>query len=214
MNISESFETCTMDALPLVPFGKYKGQPMIELLKDIEYLNWCKQQPKMIEKYPFVLNICVNHQLPTQHSKTPEHNKLQNLFLIHENVDKLLLLVKKFQSEYLPHLELTKGKVIFEGMFNWDLIIEDFRWGVCECREKYENDEKTAYTCNCPIYRKYATMFRKPANCDDLILRPLYCELKPLLGDDYPSVLRKMKTQIKLTNIHNLKKQKEELERN
>jgi hypothetical protein len=28
----------------------------------------------------------------------------------------------------------------------------------------------------------------------------IYCEIKPLLGDDYPSVLRKMNTQIKLTD--------------
>ncbi len=30
----------------------------------------------------------------------------------------------------------------------------------------------------------------------------MFCEIKPILSDDYPSVLRKMKTQIKLTNIN------------
>jgi len=29
-------------SLPLVPFGKYKGQPITNLLNDTKYLEWCK----------------------------------------------------------------------------------------------------------------------------------------------------------------------------
>ena len=73
-----------MDAqsLPVVPFGKYKGQPITNLLNDTKYLEWCKQQ-EWFQKFPIVYNICVNQTITTnnQSSKTPEHNKLQNLFL-------------------------------------------------------------------------------------------------------------------------------------
>lgn len=38
--------------LPLVPFGKYKGQPITNLLNDTKYLEWCKQkQTKNIREY-------------------------------------------------------------------------------------------------------------------------------------------------------------------
>ena len=28
---------------PIVPFGKYKGKPITELLADTSYVNWAKQ---------------------------------------------------------------------------------------------------------------------------------------------------------------------------
>ena len=75
-------------SLPLVPFGKYKGQPITTLMNDTKYLEWCKQQ-EWFQKFPIVYNICVNQTITTNNSssKTPEHNKLQNLFLENENVE-------------------------------------------------------------------------------------------------------------------------------
>lgn len=48
-----------MDIEPIIPFGKYKGQPITTLLKDTNYLEWCKQQ-EWFKKFPIVYNICVN----------------------------------------------------------------------------------------------------------------------------------------------------------
>jgi hypothetical protein len=58
-------------------------------LKDTNYLEWCKQQD-WFKKYPIVYNICVNQTIVNQNenSKTPEHNKIQNLFLEKENQNK------------------------------------------------------------------------------------------------------------------------------
>jgi uncharacterized protein (DUF3820 family) len=82
--------------LPLVPFGKYKGQPITTLLHDTKYLEWCKQQ-EWFQKFPIVYNICVNQTITTsnQISKTPEHNNLQNLFLENENVEKIIKITNK-----------------------------------------------------------------------------------------------------------------------
>jgi hypothetical protein len=79
-----------MDLEPIIPFGKYKGQPITTLLKDTNYLEWCKQQ-EWFKKFPIVYNICVNQTIVNQNenSKTPEHNKIQNLFLEEENQNKL-----------------------------------------------------------------------------------------------------------------------------
>ena len=116
-----------MDAqsLPIVPFGKYKGQPITTLINDTKYLEWCKQQ-EWFQKFPIVYNICVNQTITStnQNSKTPEHNKLQNLFLEKKNIEKFLRLIyKKFK--YRKNIPYLDASIEFEGSFNWDIIIKD-----------------------------------------------------------------------------------------
>jgi len=154
-------------SLPIVPFGKYKGKPVTDLLADPKYLEWCKQQ-SWFEKYQVVYNICVNQTISSNdtNSKTPAHNKLQNLFLRKENVKKL---VKLFYTG--KNTVTSDSRCEFESSYNWDVEISDLR-----------------YTC-------------KKSLCNEAHYLPnIYMELKPILGDDYPNVLRKMKTQISLTN--------------
>ena len=170
-----------MDAqsLPVVRFGKHKGQPITTLLNDTDYLEWCKKQPYFEKKDPIVYNICVNQTITTnnQNSKTPEHNKLQNLFLKKENREQLWNYITKNRTfNNHKHLKLDKSKVEFEGIFNWDCIA-DFRFdGQCL-------NSRSCCSNEFDSFRQY-----------------VFCEIKPLLGDDYPRVLSKMKTQIELTN--------------
>ncbi len=63
------------------------------------------------------------------------------------------------------------------------------------------NDE-TNNRCNCEINKKYREKYNIPDNEHNLRFYELYCEIKTSLGDDYPCVLRKMKSQIELTNNH------------
>jgi hypothetical protein len=57
------------------------------------------------------------------------------------------------------------------------------------------------HDCCCELYKKYAERYKIPEDADEVLkLNELYYEVKPCLGDDYPCVLRKMKTQIGLTN--------------
>ena len=175
-------------SLPTVPFGKYKGQPITNLLNDTKYLEWCKQQ-EWFKKFPIVYNICVNQTITTtnQNSKTPEHNKLQNLFLKNENVENLL---KKVFKKY-KNIKIDKGKVIFEWKFNWDLVVKEYRWCLCDC---------TKECCDCEVYEQFVEKYIHSEWYASIKFHELYCEIKPLLGDDYPSVLRKMTSQIELTN--------------
>ena len=134
-------------SLPIVPFGKYKGKPVTEFLADTSYVEWCKKQPGMLEKNPTIYNIVVNQQITSssQNSKTPEHNKLQNLFL---NTDNLSKLRKSLFKTHINNFEINlnnlihdedfirlfgkhkkedlmnfthPGKVIFEDKYNWDM---------------------------------------------------------------------------------------------
>jgi len=134
-------------SLPIVPFGKYKDKSVLELLADKQTLEWYKKQPWFQEKYPVIYNIVVNQQIPpnNQNSKTPEHNKLQNLFLDPENLRKLrksvfkthihnfevklnkllndeefIALFGKHKKEDLMNFT-DPGKVIFEDKYNWDI---------------------------------------------------------------------------------------------
>jgi hypothetical protein len=70
-----------MSEIPLVKFGKYKNKPVTVLLSDTEYLNWCKSQQGLLQKYPVIYNIVYNIDNPNNDTKTPAHNKIQNLFL-------------------------------------------------------------------------------------------------------------------------------------
>jgi hypothetical protein len=134
-------------SLPIVTFGKYKGKPVTEFLADTSYVEWCKKQPGMLEKNPIIYNIVVKQQITSsnQNSKTPEHNKLQNLFLNTDNLSKLrkavfkthinnfeinlnnlihdedfIRLFGKHKKEDLMNFT-NPGKVIFEDKYNWDM---------------------------------------------------------------------------------------------
>jgi len=265
--------------LPLVPFGKYKGQPITNLLNDTKYLEWCKQQ-EWFQKFPIVYNICVNQTITTnnQNSKTPEHNKLQNMFLdktnqirllnllLGDNVGikfkknfKMLIMDEEFNNYFdsstikywdetlnetlnenlnkciwfVPEFNrsLNGSKIVFEDKYNWDFILyyNDSQYITFETKSDIENlitfetkydIEKLTIEYLYNILNKYNfhhnrfetvhvldTYIENKVNgkyCVDITAvcmnRIVCCELKPILSDDYPYVLRKLNTQINLTN--------------
>jgi len=162
--------------LPVVEFGKYKGQPVTDLLNDTKYLEWCKQQA-WFKKYPIIFNICVNQVINTNtDSKTPEHNILQKLFLAKKNIE-------NFLQKMIPRYNtFDVRRIRFETIYNWDVLLEGVLMYNCSCSENGECFECDEYW-----------------NGEDARI-DICIEIKPLLGDDYPCVLRKMNTQIELTN--------------
>ena len=206
-----------METLPLVPFGKYKGEPITTLLNDANYLDWCKQQDWFLKKFPIVYNICVNQTISTnnQNSKTPEHNRIQNMFLEFENVRKLLKnvfkgvfkipdKVKKCDQFSNGKIQVNEGKTTFEGMYNWDIIVEKYEWQItCGCLDD----------CSCGLSEEFSERYTLPEGISGVKFDELYCEIKPCLGDDYPCVLRKMKTQIELTNRYAKKYSENEIDK-
>jgi hypothetical protein len=71
------------DETDLVPFGKYRGQPVESMLADQNYLQWVMAQPGLVAmiqgRYPALFNI-INIGAPRVED-TPEHNQLQAKFL-------------------------------------------------------------------------------------------------------------------------------------
>lgn len=63
----------------IVPFGKYKGQPVSILKSDPKYVDWILSQSWFGDSYPEIRTLIINNfQEPTE---TPEHNKLAARFL-------------------------------------------------------------------------------------------------------------------------------------
>jgi hypothetical protein len=227
-----------MDTLPVVTFGKYKGQPVTALLADTKYLEWCKQQ-EFFKNQTTIYNICVNQTIQTGQSKTPEHNKLQNLFLKRKfleditnyltGFDKTLGELEKLYctEEYKKYFgdqrfdadTLTlKYKPVFEAEFNWDVILTITCFSnYILCNQKLVPSVANDFNYVCDAIKRDIPLLRGPyfavsgsrgsfyseikSTVDLSIEVDVVCciEIKPLLGDDYPNVLRKMNTQIKLT---------------
>lgn len=67
----------------IVPFGKYKGRPITDLVADRSYTDWLAAQPWFRERYSNIYNVIITGGvLPPQ--DTPEHNKMQARFLNHD----------------------------------------------------------------------------------------------------------------------------------
>ena len=66
-----------MAAATLVPFGKYKGSPVEDMLADSSYMAWLEAQPWFREKFVHLLPSGRKEEM----SQTPAHNRLQALFL-------------------------------------------------------------------------------------------------------------------------------------
>jgi hypothetical protein len=63
----------------VVPFGKYKGQPIEAMAEDTQYMEWLTAQSWFRERYQQFYTLIINNF--TEPSDTPEHNRLHVKFL-------------------------------------------------------------------------------------------------------------------------------------
>ncbi len=205
----------------IIPFGKYKGESIMKLYEDTKYLKWCQDQPWFKEKYANIYNVVVNQTIIKSNlgDKTPEHNKIQNLFL---DKDQCIKLISKFTdvNKFIKH---NNGEYKYQS--NTYTICTDCR--PCSIHRKpdyykyhkYQNIPSKEHAeisscvdctqCEDCVDTKFThnldleIEFEGDYNWDIIIKylqdRQLLIELKPSLGDDYPNVLRKMKLQYKLS---------------
>jgi hypothetical protein len=69
----------TDQATNVVPFGKYRGQPLAAMMADRQYCEWLASQGWFAEKYQPIYQVIVTGAAEPQ--DTPAHNRLQALFL-------------------------------------------------------------------------------------------------------------------------------------
>lgn len=171
---------------PLVPFGKYKGQPVENLIADRDYSDWLLAQPWVKERFGDIYMTVIN--MNGEPTETPDHNRLQAKFLDDE-------FCREIASVFDKNFSLTKQDAnamasdigeSFRGFSDWvefeirNTEFEYFGWDVrfdavhgCEYETAYES------------WRTETKWFGAR--------RSFLIECKPTIGDDYPAVLRQMK---------------------
>ncbi len=95
----------------IVPFGKYRGQPVAALAGDRAYLDWLMGQAWFREKFSTLHTIVINNfQEPNE---TPEHNAMQVEFLNDAYLVKVIgAYIDLIESEW--RFRVTNRQVRFE----------------------------------------------------------------------------------------------------
>lgn len=225
----------------LVPFGKYKGRPIYELIADRPYTDWLAAQPWFRERYGTVYNLVVHTGATPQ--DTPEHNAMQARYLDH---DQALRLARPWLHDTagLTALHYSSGG-IGAGLTNAQrdnlrvadthtctitgLSFETHGWDVtftattraavtehatnmpciCQCKDHcmagiegsptwprrstcYTGETRRRHCAgrSCPQYWANDPDYQHTIEFGLAARATLWVELKPTIGDDYPTVLR------------------------
>lgn len=167
----------------IVPFGKYRGQPIEALASDRQYTDWLTAQPWFRDRYSSLYTIVINNFAPP--ADTPEHNAIQARLLSFSFCLKLIeaafprWLIEQAESvvsRYAPNLGaygVTKDQYYSATRF----IAEPTLNGPTTHYVEFETRGVDAIVS---------------AGCAFAYIQ-VRLEIKPSLGDDYPTVLRQMK---------------------
>lgn len=207
----------------IVPLGKYKGKPVEDLLADSQYVDWLASQAWVKDRYPAFYQVIINNGAPQE---TPEHNAFQAQFLDDElctalaylaldgeslverwvlqqvNKKKLRQLVERYGEDAFDKVDrpLTFTRNFEER--GWDVVLavvsqETSLWAKDVNMELSPGDRGSSRCYRDPLSKEIEERFW---DFTDVRYAPRYTlclELKPLLGDDYPTVLRQMKRNLR-----------------
>jgi hypothetical protein len=165
------------DGPVIVPFGKYKGSDITELLKDRSYVEWARLQAWLPQRYPVIYNVIVGGSPAKGKGKkqdSPEHNAMQTRFL---NTDLCERLGRRYVS----------GEARLRGYIRGDDAIGGLTYRLSVDRLKFE-------------HRLWDVVFDIRAALEDatgshvgaVSMAHLYVELKPSISDDFFAVLRQV----------------------
>jgi hypothetical protein len=164
----------------IIPFGKYRGQPLAALSTDRAYCDWLLTQPWFVQRHPDIHAIVINHF--GEPSETPEHNALQLRFLD-----------RAFQC---------KATSFFAGQERWSRYSGDYQSfdtqlfslissPTFEDRGIDVSWQIRAWHISHYISNPYKNTHKIEWSESDYSIIGIEC--KPFVGDDYPAILRFMK---------------------
>jgi len=168
----------------LIPFGKYKGQPIEVMALDHAYMDWVRQQSWFADKYPSINTLIINNF--TEPSETPEHNAMQATFFKKEMQIALINILTPPDTFNLSdkvfrnYVDYQLKTIVLPAIF----LREDVKVNV-EAEYLGFDIYLTAHAVLNHIDQGIEYGCRFDRSCA--------IELKPCLGDDYPAVLRQIK---------------------
>ena len=196
----------------IVPFGKYKGQPLEVLRSDPEYCEWLTAQGWFREKHDAVYQLIINNF--GEPAETPEHNRLQAMFL--DNT-LCLQLLRKLGWETLDKermiataqkaLNETRGKIekdsdsYYSRKKDWEYNIKELETFLTHY-PNVENDqikieyefEHSGWDVKIIAKLPFADAMWRADGLRNIVYQ-VSCavEVKSDVSDDYPAILRQMK---------------------
>jgi hypothetical protein len=175
----------------IVPFGKYKGQPVEVLAQDRPYLEWLSAQDWFRERYAGIYTLIINNF--TEATETPDHNALQVLFLDDAFCQRFATVLKpQWRNECMQRFADNVGKIvqikkIEAELFEWKLFCSrEFEVNGVDVDLNMSIDTVDEALSHARFNWAHEVVARVPV---------LYAriEIKPAVGDDYPAVLRQMR---------------------
>jgi hypothetical protein len=185
--MSDSFEKPKDPTQQVITFGKHQGLTVAELLHNHKgYVEWLTGQSWLAERFSDLHAALLSRGAPTD--ETPEHNKIQARFLEPLFCEALL-------------------KLILPGLKSWKKFLEE-HWeehaGRRLCYPKPKENESPTLQSKVLFEKKGIDVFidywldltglfeEKHELCNRIKEGSLGIEIKPSLGDDFPTVLRQM----------------------
>lgn len=213
------------DIMSIVPFGKYKGQPVTVLAGDPNYCEWLRSQEGIRQKYPSIINLIVNNfSIPQD---TPEHNALQARFVDDEDfLKKLISLLlessikeaewyhfcrTEFRCEKCNVLERCADMLPLDQMQSFqNNYIKNSKIEIdARCFEQQGWDVvltgrflgKKTFSTEVPCEREYCDQTEFCSVFGNNFGFAYGLEIKPQIGDDYPAVIREITARNTARNL-------------
>lgn len=160
------------DTPEILTFGKYKGQPVDVLQSDPDYCEWLINQKWLPERFPHICTLIINNFAKAE--DTPVHNSLQARFVEPEFPKSFCdALFKDIREKRLNTATFYEREGSKPG--DYEILCQNFEvrgWDVAVCGKLVTEE------INRINHGRFCA----------------FVEIKPEISDDYPSVLRQMKT--------------------
>lgn len=181
----------------VIPFGKYKGKQVEQIAEDKNYCDWLCAQPWFGEKYRDLYQVIINNF--SEPEDTPEHNRLQAKFLEETTAFEVArriacMLGIEIKGEMVgvtfeeSGLDVTLRFAAVEGRAHYSQYMVEPTF---EDRCRFDDDKNTGFV-------PFSKWWEKNGKCrwafsyGETIEVQIGVELKPSIGDDYPTILRKL----------------------
>jgi len=174
----------------VIPFGKYKGKPVEVLASDKGYCDWLMSQGDFLDRYSNIKTLIINNFKEAE--DTPEHNSLQGLFL-DESICKALHAFVIGEDVYFEHFDKYTSALEYHGVDGAELT-----HGFCEIYDlAFESrgaDVKFSVWSYILKGKQKTSSYDMESELFCLSPKSYAVELKPSVGDDYPTIMRQMKS--------------------
>ena len=177
----------------IIPFGKYRGQPVEVLLADDKYTQWLQAQAWFAERFKDLAVAIANG---SKAEETPDHNAMQARFLDKGLQRRIALRVhwnseqeydQKVKAVLAANPKATQSEEWLRTAFEvggWDVVIKMQSKGVVVITPVLARATEWGFVGPC---------FKEQETDIALFIDvTLSIELKPTLSDDYPKVLREI----------------------